>query len=175
MGAVDFDTVQRAIYNWSSTALGLPVTWGFQKRPQDSRSTGFGVLTLLSVGMPPDQERDETIYEKAAGQVYLRLAGTRRIVVNLQCLTLSQLPASSAMTLLSNAQASLRSTPGLDTAGITVISDSAITNLSGVIAEGYECRASMDLTFDVVSDFTATAATDWFNNAVINGKQIGPP
>ena len=173
---VDYATIQKALYTWLYTGLGgLPVSWAFQKRAQNDRELGYGVLTILSVGMPPDLVQDEARQATVGEEIYLQLVGTRRLVLNAQCVTNSQLPTQSAIALLSQAQATLRDNGNLDAAGITFISDSPITNLSAVVAEGFESRASIDITFDVVSDFTSATPTGWFNQAVINGNQIGPP
>lgn len=171
---VDYATIQKALYTWLNLGLSLPVSWGFQKRAQNNRQ-GYGVLSILSVGMPPDLVKDEAQQVEIGDELYQRLVGTRRIVLNVQCVTASQLPAEHAVALLSQAQATLRDNATLDEAGITFVSDSPITNLSAVVAEGFESRASFDVTLDVVSDFTSATPTGWFNKAVINGKQIGPP
>lgn len=178
---VDFAAVQKALYTWFKNSTGLPVVWAFQKRPQKDREAGFGVLQILSVGMPPSLEVDEerTIGTAATIPASIEISrswvGTRRIVVNCQVVTNSQDFECSAFNALSSAQAQLRGSVDLETGALTYVFESPITNLSAVAGEGYESRASMDVTFDVQSVFTEATPSGWFNQAVINGKQIGPP
>lgn len=172
---VNFSEVQQALYTWLNSSTGLPTCWAFQERAQDNIATGFAVMTLLSVSMPPDIEQDEQRSVETSGELYNEWVGTREIVLNVQVFSATQAFTGHATSLLSEAQATLRGHAGFEAAGLTFLRESGITNISAVAGAGYESRASMDITFHVFSVFTSSQPSGWFNKAVINGKQIGPP
>ncbi len=172
---VNFAETQQALYTWLNTSTGLPTSWAFQERAQDNIAAGFAVMTLMSVSMPPDIEQDEERTVEAAGELYNEWVGTREIILNVQVFSATQAFAGHAVNLLSGAQATLRGWAGFEAAGLTFLRESGITNISAVAGAGYESRASMDITFHVFSVFTSVQPSGWFNQAVINGKQIGPP
>lgn len=189
---VDFPAVQKALYNWFANSTELPVDWAFQKKSQRSAPNGFGVLQILSVAMLPDLTEDELRTTDingnsdpaaiaAAAELYKTWVGTRRLIVNCQVVRkpstagADQSFSTHAFNYLLAAQSTARGSEDLEAGNLTFVSVSPLTNLSAVAAEGFESRASMDVTFDVQSIFTETVPSGWFNQAVINGEQIGPP
>lgn len=166
--------IQTALYNWLHESTCLPVVWAFQQSPQRARP--FGVLQIISG--PTQLGEDEVVYRDDDTNLFADSCGLRGLTVNAQIFSDSFKPGEQAQAYAAQAQSAIehpRFSQPLADAGIGIISIGAITDLSAIEGARYESRVSFDLSIVIAATIADNISADWFNRAIVNGTQIGPP
>lgn len=166
--ALNWATIQTALHAWIVAGTGLAVgrvVWANQAMPQPQRPyVTLRLMALAPVGH--DGVHSTTNLAAPAGEeVTLTVEGRRHLTVGVQAYASAVTGAGTAAELLAKAQTAL-SLPtvhaGLRAAGLAVLNEGGITDLSALLETKFEGRAAMDVRFhcvDEVAEKTGYIAT----------------
>lgn len=182
---IQWSVIYDALHDWLAEVTGLAVDRGNQDSPQSpypfcvfkiesGPEMEFGSDEIRYSYTPSADENDPLFNKELREDVF----GFRKITVNLEVQTKPEDddndPDKSAMHFMSVAQASLGRTviwQNLQAAGLAVIEEGTIVDLSSVVEDSWLSRASMDvvfrLTFKVIPD-QATDGESYIEKVVVN-------
>lgn len=159
---IDRQVVEDAIFDWFTGRTGLTTIWTDQKKTQPP----YPYATLKIIAGPikeggADETRATTDLTQPAGQeVQLHVTGPRVFTLSCQAFVgdpAGSTPAADALHFMSLAQSSLglqSVLDALDAAGVAVVSEGEVTDLSEFINDDAISRASLDPRFRVSSDLS---------------------
>jgi hypothetical protein len=148
--------MEDAIYDWIVAATGVSAHWDFQKIPQPEFP--FASMRILSIARLNGE--DETRIEEDPGsppgeEIEQIRSGPRRMTVSVNFYSTSNDALSDAMSLASTAQASL-ALPSIAAllygAGLAVIGEGSLQDLSALEAETWVSRSQFDVVFGIASN-----------------------
>jgi len=155
---IAWDDVEDAIYDWFVAATGLATIWSEQDAPQPPYP--YASLNITS-GPTKVAGLDETRTTYDVGQLLgqeigIETAGLREITLSCQihARQLDATPANHPRNLMSRAQSSLGMESflsGLRVAGLSVIEEGPVQNVSEVVEDTWITRAMMDVRFGLAA------------------------
>jgi hypothetical protein len=159
---IAWTTIHDALHDWLSGALGIATIWAEQDAEQPPYP--FAVLNIVAGPTKVAGQDEQRITfdggQPAGEEVGIEVAGLREITVSCQVLaaasstTAPQDQSRVARDLLSRAQSSLvlpTVIEALRVAGLAVIEEGAVQNVSEVVEDSWIGRASMDVRFWVAA------------------------
>lgn len=157
--AIGWSDIEAAILAWFKASSGLSaVIWANQTAPQPALP--YATLLIRPPARLAAQDDVQEVYvgSNPAGQeVELRQKGVREISVSCQVFSAAVRGAGTAREILAKAQTGLE-TPSLRQAlyqaGLSVVDEGAITDVSALVETKYQSRAAMDVLFYCVDEVT---------------------
>ena len=159
---IDWTTIEDAIYDWFFEQSGVPIVWGNQDSPQP-QAYPFGTLTIIAgPNQVPQAGNDELQQTTDLGQplgeeVLQEFGGHRDMTVSCQIFSRppdSFAPTTHARAIMGRVQSSLAAPSVLATllaAGLAVIRQGNVDDLSSVIEDTWIGRANLDVQFGLLA------------------------
>ncbi len=152
----DRRTIEDAIYDWLSGSSGVAAHWDYQKPPQPQFPfSSMRILSITRIGGEDETRITEDPGAPAGEEIEQALSGPRRLVCSFNFYSTSNDPTSDAALLAARAQSAL-SLPtyaaALYRAGVSVIDEGAIRDLSELQSETWVSRFQFDVTFGIASN-----------------------
>lgn len=155
---IPWQTVEDALYDWFNGVTGLATIWSEQDAPQPPYPyASINVIAGPTKVAGQDEQRITYDGGQPAGQeVGIEVAGLREMTLSCQIHVRQQdaTPANHARDLMSRAQSSLglpSVLSALQVAGLSVIEEGPVQNVSQVIEDTWIARAMMDVRFGLAS------------------------
>jgi hypothetical protein len=160
--ALDWTAIENALHAWLAASTGLAaanVIWSNQSNPQPARPyVTMKMLDLGHVGRDAlTHAYDPTAVPRA--ELTTTVDGRRELTIAVQVFSASTTGAATARALLTKAQTAL-SLPGvqsvLSAAGLAILNEGRITDLTELLETRWQSRASVDVQFNCVDSAQET-------------------
>ncbi len=167
---INFATIENTLVDWVRTSTGLTTLWNGQNRTQKAKPFAELKRTAGPIKIGADELRRRMVDD----ELFTDVVGLRGLTYNLQVFSGSDAPGENAEHYLSIAQSALDHPAILEkflAAKINLTGSTSITDLDAIVGTGFDSRASMDVTLEVVSNLVPAAdqPTNWIETATATG------
>lgn len=154
---IEWETAQAAIHAWLVDSCGVTFAWAEQpRRTQNSKPSG--TVKLLSGPRVIHNDFTTKTWNAETELIDKVASGVREFTINAQVYTDSVTPNEHALNYMARAQSALKLPEFLrrfSDAGVAVVTQEGINNLTAIAGADWESRASMDVVFRVMSNVVA--------------------
>jgi len=158
---IAWTTIEDALYDWLAAATGLTTIWAEQDSPQPAYP--YAVLEITSgptkVGGQDEQRQTYDGGQSLGQEIGIEVCGLREITLSVQVFAkeADALPTNHPRDMLSRAQSSLglpSVLQALKVAGLSVIEEMPVQDMSEAIEDTWITRAAMDVRLGLAASVT---------------------